>query len=146
MSPLGAAHLGLAGLGVAGLETINLGASPSRRPKDYAPSPSHHSATDPQTPQTPQHPLKAANISKRPQSNSKKPPHRIGRHQIDVDKGVGLLKKARPSVGVMALWPSLFRAGQHARNQTGILDRSGDKPAGLRLRCALHKHAKNNGQ
>jgi hypothetical protein len=72
--------------GVAGLGSINLAAPPSRRPKDYAPSPSHHNAADPQTPQTPQPPLKAANISKRPQSNSKKPPHRIGRHQIDIDK------------------------------------------------------------
>ena len=112
-----------------------------------APSPSHHSATDPQTPQTPQHPLKAANISKRPQSNSKKPPHRIGKHQIDIDKReVGLSGKARLPVGVKALWPSLFRAGQHARNQTGILDRSGGKPAGLRLTSALRRHAKNSAQ
>jgi len=83
VASLGVASLGVAGLGVAGLGSVNLVASPSRRPKDYAPSPSHHSAADPQTPQPP---LKAANISKRPQSNSKKPPHRIGRHQIDIDK------------------------------------------------------------
>ena len=43
MLPLDAASLGLAGLGVAGLGvaslgSINLVASPSRRPKDYAPS------------------------------------------------------------------------------------------------------------
>ena len=95
---------------------------------------------------TPQHRLKAGYIGKRHQSNSKTPPHRLERHQIDVDKGVGIFKKARPSVGVMALWPSLFRAGQHARNQTGILDRSGGKPAGLRLRCALRRHAKNNAR
>ena len=132
------------GFGGAGLGSINLVAPPSRRPKDYTPSPSHHNAADPQTPQTPQHPLKAANISKRPQSNSKKPPHRIGRHEIDVDKGVGLLKKARPSVGVMALWPSLFRAGQHARNQSGILDQSGGKPTELQLTSALRRRAKNN--
>jgi len=37
--PLDAASLGLAGLGVAGLGSINLVAPPSRRPKDYAPSP-----------------------------------------------------------------------------------------------------------
>jgi hypothetical protein len=86
LASLGLAGLGVAGLGVAGLGSINLVAPPSRRPKDYAPSPSHHNAVDPQTPQTPQPPLKAANISKRPQSNSKKPPHRIGRHQIDIDK------------------------------------------------------------
>ena len=102
VASLGVASLGVASLGVAGLGSINLVAPPSRRPKDYAPSPlrpftvalphrrspspSHHSAADPQTPQTPQPPLKAANISKRPQSNSKKPPHRIGRHQIDIDK------------------------------------------------------------
>ena len=86
---LGVAGLGVASLVVAGLGSINLVAPPSRRPKDYAPSPSHHNAADPQTPQTPQTPqppLKVANISKRPQSNSKKPPHRIGRHQIDIDK------------------------------------------------------------
>ena len=162
MLPLDAASLGLAGLGVAGLGSINLVAPPSRRPKDYAPSPlrpctvalphrrspspSHHSAADPQTPQTPQPPLKAANISKRPQSNSKKPPHRIGRHQIDIDKKGGLSGKARLPVGVKTLWPSLFRAGRHARNQTGILDRSGGKPAGLRLTSALRRHAKNNAR
>ena len=95
---------------------------------------------------TPQHRLKAAYIGKRHQSNSKKPPYRLGWHQIDVDKGVGLFKKTRPSVGVMVLWPSLFRAGQHARNQTGILDRSGGKPAGLRLTSALRRHAKNNAR
>jgi hypothetical protein len=82
----GVASLGVASLVVAGFGSINLVAPPSRRPKDYAPSPSHHNAADPQTPQTPQPPLKATNISKRPQSNSKKPPHRIGRHQIDIDK------------------------------------------------------------
>ena len=58
MLPLDAASLGLAGLGVAGLGvtslgfaglgSINLVASPSRRPKDHAPSPSH---TVPPTPQ-----------------------------------------------------------------------------------------------
>ena len=163
MLPLDAAILGLAGLG-----SINLVAPPSRRPKDYAssplrpftvsaPSPSHpltvaplHRRTpvaaDPQTPQTPQPPLKAANISKRPQSNSKKPPHRIGRHQIDIDKKGGLSGKARLPVCVKTLWPSLFRAGRHARNQTGILDRSGGKPAGLRLTSALRRHAKNNAR
>ncbi|MDA8730103.1 hypothetical protein N9N21_04555 [Alphaproteobacteria bacterium] len=94
---LGVANLGVASLVVAGLGSINLVTPPSRRPKDYAPSPlrpftvsapspSHRSAADPKTPQTPQPPLKAANNSKRPQSNSKKPPHRIGRHQIDIDK------------------------------------------------------------
>ena len=96
---LGVASLVVAGLGVAGLGPINLVAPPSRRPKDYAPSPSvplhrqRPSAADPQTPQTPQPPLKAANISKRPQSNSKKPPHRIGRHQIDIDKKGGYQEK-----------------------------------------------------
>jgi hypothetical protein len=94
VASLGVASLVVASLGVAGLGSINLVAPPSRRPKDYAPSPSHHNAADPQTPQTPQPPLKAANISKRPQSNSKKPPHRIGRHQIDIDKrGVAYQEK-----------------------------------------------------
>ena len=44
---LGLASLGVASLGVAGLGSINLVAPPSRRPKDYAPSPSHHNAADP---------------------------------------------------------------------------------------------------
>jgi hypothetical protein len=104
---LGVASLGVASLGVAQKITPLHRCTPSpsaplhrqrpltvavaplqrRTPSPSAPlSPSHHSAADPQTPQTPQPPLKAANISKRPQSNSKKPPHRIGRHQIDIDK------------------------------------------------------------
>ena len=61
-------------------------------------------------------------------------------------KGMGLSEKARLTVGVTALWPSLFPVDQHARNRTGILDRSGGKPAGLRLTSVLRRHAKNNAQ
>jgi len=39
LAGLGVAGLGVAGLVVAGLGSINLVAPPSRRPKDYAPSP-----------------------------------------------------------------------------------------------------------
>jgi len=39
LAGLGVASLGVAGLVVAGLGSINLVAPPSRRPKDYAPSP-----------------------------------------------------------------------------------------------------------
>ena len=149
---LGLAGLGVAGLGVAGLGSINLVAPPSRRPKDYAPSPlrpfpvSPQCRRQPQTPQMPQTPLKAAYIGKRPHSSRKKPPHRMGQHQIDIDKRSWPIRKAKLPVGVTVLWPSLFRAGQHARNRTGIWDRSGGKPAGLRLMSALHIHAKNNAR
>ena len=163
--PLGAASLRLAGLVVAGLvlpvlvlpvlsllrPAVAQKITPLHRRRPFtvgAPSPSHQSsAPTPQTPQqTPQPPLKAAYIGKRPHSSSKKPPHRMGQHQIDIDKRSWPIRKAKLPVGVTVLWPSLFRAGRHARNQTGILDRSGGKPAGLRLMSALHIHAKNNAR
>jgi hypothetical protein len=93
-------------LDAASLGSTNLGASPSRRPKYHAPSPpaplhrrrpftvAPQVAPDPQTPQqTPQPPLKAAYIGKRPQSRRKRPPHRMGQHQIDIDKRDRLARK-----------------------------------------------------
>jgi len=53
LAGLGVASLGVASLGVASLGSINLVASPSRRPKDYAPSPPaplHRRITVPPTP------------------------------------------------------------------------------------------------
>ena len=66
--------------------------------------------------------------------------------RLTLIKEVGLSEKARLSVGVMVPQLSLFRAGQHARNQTGILDRSADKPAGPQLTFALRRRAKNNAR
>ena len=51
LASLGLAGLGVAGLGVASLGSINLVASPSRRPKDYALStPAPLPAAPPQPP------------------------------------------------------------------------------------------------
>ena len=72
--------------------------------------------------------------------------HRIEQHHIGIDKEVGFLEKARPPLGVMALRPNLVRAGQYARNQTGILDQSRGKLAGLQLTFALRRHAKKNAR
>ena len=138
-------------LSAAGFSAIGLGVFDSLRPTDTALTrlifpagihPVYHALRV-----TPQHRLQAAYISKLHRSDNKRPPpHVTGQSHINIFKEIGLLEKARPPVDVTAFCLSLFRAGQHARNRTGILDQSGDKPAGLRLTSALRKHAKNNAR
>jgi len=63
VASLGVASLGVASLGVASLGSINLVASPSRRPKDYAPSPP--APLHRRTP-SPSHPFTVASQCRRP--------------------------------------------------------------------------------
>ena len=79
---------------LADLRLVGFDVSPSRRPKDHAPSrPFPRRARGVVEAQTPQRPLKAVYIGKRPQLNSKKAAHRMRRHKIDIDKRIGLFRK-----------------------------------------------------